>query len=864
MNMNIVEFADKHNIKWRPIIVKVNKKKNGQYEKQLMPMLDKMPDVKHFADEKWCSTDMVKLQKYYHKLSQVEKDKYTISLDTSEVLHLDVDWKENAEYSKQAIKLVDELCADCPYYKSTTKVLGKHILFRLDSRLQKKKNLLKLTHDCKLYKDIDLLSGSMGWCPSSNIVENCDMPLKTIKYDDLPLKCGAPKWQSEVGGKFKIKKKKKFKEIVELSELDKDSKIFKYSELLSLSYIDEYESWLKIMTALKSEGEKAVAHWISQKSDKFRQSEFDKKWESIDPTTISIGTFYYYCRVSDKQGYRNLQNEEMDSMEFLDSDDTQAKIFLRNNEENLVYLDNTIFMYLGNDEGTEGRWFKDEKNERVKKVLSDYLSGLQQLKLDKLYEEVKENEGKIAELGEQDVAERCALDDNGAQLALQIKHTAALCAKLKNCGKINSIAERLRSLLSVKDFQEIQFDKNPYLLPFNNTCYDLKSHNWVGTRRENYILQTTGYNWLMPTDEQVGTIDKLINEIFPDEQVRQEYIHYLATGLYGIPIEKFIFASGGGGNGKGVINELMLEVVGNFGYAANNAVLLNPLKDGGNPAIANMSEKRFINYREPDEKKSLNLSAIKELTGGKGICARKLYSNEDKVDLVGTHILELNKKCPMVGDLGDSIMRRLRDIPFVSTYTTDTELLKRRDELNNVFKANPYYKTIEFQNEFKYALFIYLTRYCKRWEDKNVGNTVCSKLFVCPSITTRTKNYIEDNDHIFMILKQHYTKDMSNKSHYIKFKEFWCFFKDSDFYRTLSKHEQNKTYSEKQVVEHLKTSTSTRIFFKDSIAFKKADGSHITYRNVLRYWRLKTTEEVMKEAAEQGVSDEELDFEEDY
>ena len=177
------------------------------------------------------------------------------------------------------------------------------------------------------------------------------------------------------------------------------------------------------------------------------------------------------------------------------------------------------------------------------------------------------------------------------KLSKQIEYAAKLCSKLKNCAKINSIAERLRSLLAVRDFQEIEFDRNPYLLPFNNTCYDLKTHNWVGTRRENYILNTTGYNWKTPDEKQIKKIDKLIKEIFPDKKIRQEYTHYLATALYGIPIEKFIFASGGGGNGKGVINELMLELCGNFGYAANNAVLLNPLKDGGNPAIANQQSK---------------------------------------------------------------------------------------------------------------------------------------------------------------------------------------------------------------------------------------------------------------------------------
>ena len=864
--MSVVDFCDNNNIKWRPIIVKVSKGTKGKYDKKLEPstLFGGMPNKKDFQDANWCNTDMIKYQDMFRKMSVVEQSKYTISMDTTDIYHLDIDWYETKTYSDEAIEFVEDLIKKCPYYKSTTKTLGKHLFFKLDKKLQKQKNLMKLSAKCELYEDLEILSGNFGWCPSSNEIENL-VEIPTLKYEDLPLKWGSP--LANDGGiettntkkKVILKRKKTKKEITELKELDKTTKIFKYADIIAVKHLDEYDSWIKLLTSLKSSGEKAVAHYISQKSDKFKESDFHKKYESVDSTTISIGTMYYYAKISNKKAYRDLQNEEMDKMDFLDSDDTQAKIFLRNHEANLVYLDSTIFMYLGNEEGTEGRWFKDDKNERVKKILSDYLAGLQKERLFKFHEERKQIEETI-EGDPNDVVE---LKARLEELGHKIKFASSLAAKLKNCAKINTITERLKSLLSVVDFQEIQFDKNPYLLPFNNTCYDLKTHNWVGTRRENYILETTGYNWVMPTEAQIKKISKLIEEIFPDTEIRQEYTHYLATGLYGIPIEKFIFASGGGGNGKGVINELQLEVLGNFGYSANNAVLLNPLKDGGNPAIANMSGKRFINYREPDEKKSLNLSAIKELTGGKGICARKLYSNEDTVELVGTHVLELNKKCPMIGDLGDSIMRRLRDIPFVSTYTTDVELLKRKKELNNIFKANPYYKTIEFQNDFKYALFIYLIRYCKKWEQTNTGYNVCSRLFVAPKITDRTKHYIEDNDNIFMVLKQHYIKDMSNKNNYVKFKEFWSFFKDSEFYRTLSKHEQNKQYSEKNVVEHIKTSTSTRIFFKDVLNFKKPNGDVVSYRNVLRYWRLKTTEEIVKEQLEQGCDEgsDELEFE---
>lgn len=861
MNMNIVDFCDKHNIKWRPIELRISTKPDGKMKKEMLPMLGLgLPDVKHFNDKEWCDNEMIKLQKYYKKLSQVGKDKLYISMDTSDIYQLDVDWLESKTYSEEAETFVADMLKTCPWHKSTTKVLGKHIFFILDKKLKKKRQQLQLSSECELYKDLEILSGQMSWCPSNEIVQNCFKLMPTLKYDEMPLKHGATLIGDKPKPKFKFKPKTQQEvNVNDVKDLDKTDKIFKYANIIGSKFLDEYSDWMKILWALKSEGARAVAEYISRKSEKFNLFEFQKKWDSLDSNgSITIGTLYYYAKLSDGKEYRVLQNEEMSNMEFLDSDDAQAELFYRANEDNLVYKDNSIFLYLGNEEGTKGRWFHDEKNERVKKILSDYLSDLQKAYLKTLWDDINKKKEQFPSINDEKEKQDCA--DDILKIQNKIEFVSKLCGRLKNCSKINTVCERLKSLLSVKDYQEIQFDKNQYLLPFNNTCYDLKSHNWVGTRREDYILETTGYNWVAPTDEEVETISKLFEEIFPSPEVRQEYTHYLATGLYGIPIEKFIFASGGGGNGKGVINELQIETLGNFGYLANNAVLLNPLKDGGNPAIANMSGKRFINYREPDERQSINLSTVKELTGGKGISARKLYSNDDKVQLVATQVCELNKKCPMVGDLGDSIARRLREIPFVSTYTNIKELLDKKEVLSNVYKANPYYKTVEFQEKFKYALFIYLIRYCKKWEQEH-QQTVCQKLYACKEVSDLTKKYIEENDNVFNILKQHYVLDMDDDAAMCPAREFWVYFKDSDFYRTLTKQEQNKTYSEKAVIDHLRSSTSTRIYFNDKFSLKNAAGKIRTYRNILRFWRLKTESEIYKEQCEAGNADNVLELE---
>ena len=100
-----------------------------------------------------------------------------------------------------------------------------------------------------------------------------------------------------------------------------------------------------------------------------------------------------------------------------------------------------------------------------------------------------------------------------------------------------------------------------------------------------------------------------------------------------------------GGNGKGVIHELMEAMLGGsegYYYTAPNSVLLAPLSGKGSCVeVASMSKKRMVVYREPDGVSAkLNTSTICELTGGSEINARLNHSNNNSTKLCATHFMQ--------------------------------------------------------------------------------------------------------------------------------------------------------------------------------------------------------------------------------
>ena len=194
-----------------------------------------------------------------------------------------------------------------------------------------------------------------------------------------------------------------------------------------------------------------------------------------------------------------------------------------------------------------------------------------------------------------------------------------------------------------------------------------------------------------------------------------------------MPLENFVIANGGGGNGKGLLNEFVEYMLGDYAYVLPSHILLNKIQSGSNPEMANMHKKRFVIAKEPDSELKFNTSTLKDITGGGNINARLNYSNNTKTILNLTLILECNDKPKLKeSNDADALIRRILDIPFKNKFVDKSiydELTE--DEKKAVYLKNDYFKTTEFKRKNNYKSFVeklesnfFIKKYVKENKDK--------------------------------------------------------------------------------------------------------------------------------------------------
>jgi len=335
--------------------------------------------------------------------------------------------------------------------------------------------------------------------------------------------------------------------------------------------------------------------------------------------------------------------------------------------------------------------------------------------------------------------------------------------------------------------KDVTLDNEPFLFAFTNKIYDLKLGEFVKPQTNFYITITTGFDYMDYYDEaNVIELNRIIGTIFTNPEIKNYYLQCLSTGLYGSQIENLFIGTGGGGNGKSLINSLTMKAMGGYGYKIPSSTLLAPIKDGGNPQIANLDNKRFALAQEPDKNKPICSSTMKELTGDDTINTRKLYSGECEIKLKLSLFLECNE-LPKMDEVNDAIIRRVRVIPFTSKFVDEStfETLEAEEIKNsNVFLGNTFYKTDEFKAQYKQALLMILF---KKFEDfKNNKFQLIKPPKECTQACTE---YLSMSDDIYDWFINIY-EPTDDKTSFLYYDDIFSNFTSSQYYENLTKKEK--------------------------------------------------------------------------
>ena len=574
----------------------------------------------------------------------------------------------------------------------------------------------------------------------------------------------------------------------------------KIVNLIKSETLGIFEDWKKIIFAMKNEGfTEEFAKQTSNRATGNFTPLTEEAWEKIwnaETSQLTMGTLRFYAKRDNPEDYSLTCIKSHD--EYYEYDEkTLCDYFFEYHKDDVICCNNKIYVFYNDF------WIEDKKGKIIQKLLINSIR--------KLYMELdKKLNDKI---------KVCYEQDKVADIFVEQKALVATLNKNYGFQRNKNVWGLVENTLCSMNLKNDIFDKNPDLFVFNNICYDLQKKEWRKLTQFDYVLFTSKNDYKKPTPTQIGTIKKIVEDIFPDKEMRKSYMSILKNGLSGHRIEKFIIATGDGRNGKGLINDYMKYLLGDYYEILSLNLLTKPLKEGANTELRCLHNKRFIKASEPESSanEKLKINNIKSLTGESSMKARGLYEDNFNINICAISILEANGQPPISLDGNTAEKERFVTIAFDTTFLKDdTEENKYKliHEPEKYKKVNEIYKSESFIKEHICAFFHYIIEYPTDTKLYEVYNTIRGQ--------KQTLEWFMDKDEFLNWFQEEYEKDENG---FISIKELYSIYKSSSLFYSLSKAQQrqnNEKYFRQMVIKKM---YMHYVPPKGSITIKTKDGT---------------------------------------
>jgi P4 family phage/plasmid primase-like protien len=245
-----------------------------------------------------------------------------------------------------------------------------------------------------------------------------------------------------------------------------------------------------------------------------------------------------------------------------------------------------------------------------------------------------------------------------------------------------NVMKECRELFLDEEFAN-KVDENKNLIAFSNGVFDTLTFEFRDGKPEDYISFCTNLEFHPDRPHESypcwQELNKFIQDVLPDPDVREYFLAYLATSLSGCnEAQKFHILTGTGSNGKSMLMNLMSTAMGDYACKAPISLLTQARNKSAAaaPELVRMKGRRFVTMQEPDEQVPLNTGLMKELASSEKITARDLYAGSKQMldfDLQARFNLACNEK-PKINTQDGGTWRRLVVVNFISKFVADPRL----------------------------------------------------------------------------------------------------------------------------------------------------------------------------------------------
>jgi phage/plasmid-associated DNA primase len=268
-------------------------------------------------------------------------------------------------------------------------------------------------------------------------------------------------------------------------------------------------------------------------------------------------------------------------------------------------------------------------------------------------------------------------------------------------------------------------------------------------------------------------------------------------------------------------------VLGMLYYKGNTCCITQRVKGELNVSMANCHKKNFILFNEPSEHEKIITAQMKDLTDGKEINARTLYSTRTKTKIQAVNFMMANN-LPLLDSTDGGVLRRIIVIKF-NTLFKDLDKFKSEGRVKGLnddgkyyYLANTYFKSAEFIERVKLPMMNLLIKQFRSFKKNNfdIGE-------LPQAVKNEIDEYINKSSEFLSWFKQDFKKT-NNKNDILKLREVYKeTYTESYLYDNLNKKDKRQQTS-KWFIEKIKNDVYLQKDYRKEITI---EGKH--YRNVL-------------------------------